>query len=107
MSNQAVVPPHRVLVGEDPRLDAVVHLLRPAVEVGPAALVQGLVRVALVARAVDAGGQVHEEVEAGDADRGCVLREAGDLGRVPVAGDEPHEVVVGHCDGVWRVLALL
>ena len=60
-----------------PRLDAVVHLLHPAVEVGPAVLLQGLVRVALVAWRIDAGVEVHGEAEVGGADGGRVLREAG------------------------------
>lgn len=97
VGKHAVVPAERVLVDQDAGLDAVVHRLHPAVEVVTAALRQGPVRVALVAGAVvDTGGQVHEQGEVGDADRGRVLREAGDLGGVPVAGDPPHEVVVGH-----------
>lgn len=102
VSNQAVVPAQRPVVGEDAGLDAVVDRLHPAVEVGAAACLEGGVRVALVAGAVDAGGQVHEQGEAGAADRGCVLAEAGDLGRVPVAGDEPHEVVVSHCNALRK-----
>lgn len=101
VSDQPVVPPERPVIHQDARLDAVVHRPHPAFEVGPAAFfLQGRVRVALVARAVDAGREVHEEREVRGADRGRVLREAGDLGRVPVAGDEPHEGVADHCDGV-------
>jgi len=98
VSNQPIVPAERVVVDEDPGLDAVVHLLHPAVEVVAAALPQRRVWVALVAGPVDAGVQVHDQGEVGDADGGCVLGEIGDLGGVPVAGDVPNEVVVVHCD---------